>query len=111
MTETASTAFEGYCEIHRYDEPCEECVAEERQFVQLREKSARLVTSTAEVEHLLASLEVSLGEVASNYLYEEFYRLTMDDEDAAAFLAEARRAVRSFARIARERAARTRLDP
>jgi hypothetical protein len=35
----------------------------------------------------------------------------MDDEDAAAHLADARRSLRAFARIARDRAARTEQQP
>lgn len=111
MTETASTAYEGYCGHHRQDEPCDGCAADEREFRQLRSAAARIAPRADEAEHLLASLEVLSGEVTSSHVYNEFYRLTMDDDDAAAFLAQARRAVRSFARIARERAARTEQQP
>lgn len=38
-------------------------------------------------------------------------RIRWHDEDAAAHLADARRALRAFARIARERAARTEQQP
>jgi hypothetical protein len=102
-----TTAFEGYCEIHLHDEPCEDCTAEERAFMRMRDAAARLAPRADEIERLLSSLETFLGDVTSDYSYTEFYRLTMDDEDAAAFLADARRALRAFARIARERAART----
>jgi hypothetical protein len=111
MDETPSTAFEGYCEAHLHDEPCEDCAAEDRAFMRLRDAAARLAPRADEIERLLSSVEVSLGEVTSDHNYAEFYRLAMDDEDAAAFLTEARRAVRSFARIARERAARTEQEP
>ena len=110
MDET-TTAFEGYCEIHRLDKPCENCAAEDRAFRHMRDAAARLAPRADEVERLLASLEASFDEVTSDYNYREFYRLTMDDMDAAAFLGAARQAVRSFARIAREQAARTRQDP
>ena len=111
MTETADPDFgpEAY-KTHSAGCACPDC-AGDRQFARLRDEADQLVAATDKVEHLLACLVVSLDEVTSNYFYGEFYRLTMDDEDAAAFLTEARRAVRSFARIARERAARTRQDP
>jgi hypothetical protein len=106
-----STAYEGYCEHHRLDEPCEGCAADDRAFRLLRSAAAHLVPRAEEAERLLSFLEVLLGQVTSDDVYGDFYRLTMDDDDAAAFLAEARRAVRSFARIARERAARTEQQP
>ena len=111
MTTTETTAFEGYCQAHRHDEPCEDCAAEDREFKHMRADAARLVSGAEEAERLLSSLEVTFENVVAHYAYEEFYRVTMDDRDARAALRDARRAVRSFARIARERATRTEQEP
>jgi hypothetical protein len=77
----------------------------------MRRVASALAARTESTLSTLDDLAVTLAHVTGDHFYQEFYRLAVDDEDAAAHLADARRSLRAFARIARERAVRTEQQP
>ena len=101
----------GGCGHLRDSATCRDCAEEERAMQSMRRVASALASRAESTLSALDDLAVTLAGVTGDYFYQEFYRLTMDDEDAAAHLADARRALRSFVRIARERAARTERQP
>jgi hypothetical protein len=110
-TETACSALSNdACPAHG-DYHCRACADEEQAMQSIRRRVIALAARTESTLPVLDGLAVTLAGVTGDHFYQEFYRLTMDDEDAAAHLADARRALRAFARIARERAARTEQQP
>ena len=111
MTETAYSALSNDpCPAHG-DYHCRQCADEEQATQWMRRRAAEMPRRAEDALGILSSLAVAMAEVTGSHFYQEFYRLTMDDNDAAAHLADARRALRAFARIARERAARTEQQP
>src|ERR1700685_4472685 len=118
MTERIDPEFELYrdpeyggCSHFRDHATCPQCAAEAAELRHLRSRVAGITATAdkamAELRHL-ASLLVDLN---GDEFYGEFYGDTDADEDAWNEMAEAQRALRSFARIARERAARTEREP
>lgn len=93
--------------FHGNQPPCQECADEEYQFRRMRHRAASLVPAAEEGLRALGRLTAQLAEAVGCYPYEEFYEDVAADADALADLKDAQRALRSFARIAREREART----
>jgi hypothetical protein len=98
------------CPAHG-DYHCRRCADEEQAIQWMRRRAARMPEAADVALLSLSALAVAMSEVTGDHFYQEFYRVTCDDEDAAAHLADARRSLRAFARIARERAARTEQQP
>src|SRR5690242_16340923 len=118
MTEHVDPEFELYrdpdvdgCQHCRDPKTCQECAAEDRAMGHMRRVASALAARTESTLSTLDDLAATLAAVTGDHFYREFYRDAADDEDAAAYLADARRSLRAFARIARERAARTEQQP
>jgi hypothetical protein len=114
MTETTARAYDALsnepCPGHG-DYHCRRCADEEQAVQWMRKRADEMPRRAEDALGILSSLAVAMAEVTGSHFYQEFYRITADDEDAAAHLADARRSLRAFARIARERAARTEQQP
>lgn len=102
---------EGGCSHFRDPGTCEECALDERVLRHMRALAAVVAARPDEIIAELDSLGKVLATLTADPCYAEFYASRTADEDAAACLADALRALRSFARIARERAARTEQNP
>jgi hypothetical protein len=101
----------GGCDHLRDSRTCEDCAAEDRAIQSMRRTASALASRTASTLSVLDDLAVTLAAVTGDHFYREFYSDADADADALAALEDARRTMRSFARIARERAARTELNP
>lgn len=102
---------EGGCSHFRDPATCPPCAADEKELRPTRLTAAQAVTAADEAMTALRHLASLLVDLNANELYREFYGDTTADEDSWNEVADAQRAVRSFARIARERAARTEQQP